>query len=74
VGVSGQLQPRRRLRDSGTKLVTTDQTTLARVKTRLAAYEYPRQVEFIEEMPLTTTGKIRRTELRAMHQTKVNSR
>ena len=38
------------------------------VKNRLAAYEYPRQIEFIDELPLTTTGKIRRTELRRMHQ------
>jgi acetyl-CoA synthetase len=42
------------------------------VKTRLAAYEYPREVEFIEQMPLTTTGKIRRNELRAMHKAKVS--
>lgn len=38
------------------------------VRTRLAAYEYPREVEFITEMPLTTTGKIRRTALRALHE------
>lgn len=34
------------------------------VKTRLAAYEYPREIEFIDELPLTTTGKVRRVELR----------
>ncbi len=34
------------------------------VKHRLAAYEYPREIEFIDELPLTTTGKIRRLELR----------
>ena len=34
------------------------------VRTRLAAHEYPREVEFIDELPLTTTGKIRRIELR----------
>ena len=44
------------------------------VKTRLAAYEYPREVEFIDQMPLTTTGKIRRNELRARHQEKVGAR
>lgn len=37
------------------------------VRSRLAAYEYPRAIEFIDEMPLTTTGKVRRTELRSMH-------
>ncbi|MDJ0958854.1 MAG: acyl-CoA synthetase [Arenicellales bacterium] len=36
------------------------------VKNRLAAHEYPRAVEFIDEMPMTTTGKIRRLELRKM--------
>ena len=34
------------------------------VKTRLAAHEYPREVEFVNELPLTTTGKIMRRELR----------
>ena len=36
------------------------------VKTRLAAHEYPREVEFVTEFPLTTTGKIMRRELRRM--------
>ncbi len=36
----------------------------ASVRNRLAAYEYPRAIEFIDEMPLTTTGKVRRIELR----------
>ena len=35
------------------------------VKARLAAYAYPRAIEFVEELPMTTTGKIRRSELRA---------
>ncbi|MEE8624200.1 MAG: AMP-binding protein, partial [Acidiferrobacterales bacterium] len=34
------------------------------VRTRLAAYEYPREIEFIKEVPMTTTGKVRRMELR----------
>lgn len=33
-------------------------------KERLAAYKYPREVRFIEEMPLGSTGKILKTELR----------
>ena len=36
------------------------------VKNRLAAYEYPRQIVFIDELPMTTTGKIRRTALREL--------
>ena len=35
------------------------------VRSQLAAYEYPRFIEYIEELPLTTTGKVRRNELRA---------
>ena len=34
------------------------------VKTRLAAHEYPREVEFVSELPMTTTGKIQRKVLR----------
>ena len=34
------------------------------VKSRLAAHEYPRLIEFIDELPMTTTGKVRRLELR----------
>jgi acetyl-CoA synthetase len=35
------------------------------VKTRLAAHEYPRRIEFVDALPLTATGKIIRKELRA---------
>lgn len=34
------------------------------VKTRLSAHEYPREVEFVRSLPLTTTGKVIRRELR----------
>ena len=34
------------------------------VKNRLAAHEYPREIEFVEELPMTTTGKIQRNVLR----------
>ena len=34
------------------------------VKERLAAHEYPRQIEFVESLPMTTTGKIIRRALR----------
>jgi acetyl-CoA synthetase len=34
------------------------------VKSRLAAHEYPREVEFLASLPLTTTGKIIRRALR----------
>jgi acetyl-CoA synthetase len=35
------------------------------VKTRLAAHEYPRQIHFVESLPLTATGKVMRRTLRA---------
>ena len=34
------------------------------VKSKLAAHEYPRLIEFVYELPLTTTGKIIRKDLR----------
>jgi len=36
------------------------------VRTRLAPYEVPRAIEFVDELPLTVTGKIRRGELRQL--------
>ncbi len=36
----------------------------AYVKSNLAAYKYPRAIEFVTEFPLTSSGKIRRGELR----------
>ncbi|MFC7198715.1 acyl-CoA synthetase [Halospeciosus flavus] len=33
------------------------------VKERLAKYEYPREIEFLDELPKTTTGKVRRADL-----------
>jgi acetyl-CoA synthetase len=37
------------------------------VKQRLAFYQYPREVVFLDELPTTNTGKIRRAQLRADH-------
>ncbi len=34
------------------------------VKQRLSAHEYPREVAFIDDMPMTTTGKVIRRLLR----------
>lgn len=36
------------------------------VKRDLAAYKYPRLVEFVQSFPLTSSGKIRRAELRRL--------
>jgi acetyl-CoA synthetase len=34
------------------------------VKRRLGAHEYPREIEFVDELPMTPTGKVRRNVLR----------
>ena len=36
------------------------------VRTRLSAHEYPREIEFIQAIPVTTTGKVRRADLRQL--------
>jgi len=40
------------------------------VKTRLSPHEYPREIEFVEDLPVTSTGKIKRNELRKMERAK----
>ncbi len=47
--------------DASETLVTELQN---HVKSRLSAHEYPRQIEFVESLPMTATGKIIRRELR----------
>jgi len=37
---------------------TTEDELVAWAKERLAAYKYPRIVQFVDELPLTSTGKI----------------
>jgi long-chain acyl-CoA synthetase len=45
---------------------TADEAELiAFCRERMAAYKYPRQVEFLDEIPKTVTGKLLRRELRA---------
>ncbi len=34
------------------------------VKGKLAPYEYPKEIEFVESLPMTTTGKVQRRVLR----------
>jgi len=40
------------------------------VRGRLAPYEYPREIEFIDALPMTTTGKVQRKELRKREEQK----
>jgi acetyl-CoA synthetase len=43
----------------------------ADVKKRLAAHEYPREIEFVDDFPVTVTGKIMRRELRDREERKI---
>ncbi|MDE6330878.1 MAG: AMP-binding protein, partial [Muribaculaceae bacterium] len=40
------------------------------VKVTTAPYKYPRLIEFVDELPKTISGKIRRVEIRATHASK----
>jgi acetyl-CoA synthetase len=43
------------------------------VRARLAPYEYPREIEFIDALPMTTTGKVQRKELRKREEARSTS-
>jgi len=46
----------------------TEEELIAFAKERMAAYKYPRQIEFLDEIPKTVTGKLLRRELRTRTQ------
>jgi acetyl-CoA synthetase len=46
----------------------------AHVRGRLAPYEYPKEIEFIDALPMTTTGKVQRKELRKREEAKSGSK
>ncbi len=46
----------------------------AHVKGRLAPYEYPKEIEFIDALPMTTTGKVQRRVLRLQEQERARAR
>ena len=43
------------------------------VKTRLARHKVPREIEFADSIPRTSTGKIQRSKLAALHEQRVSS-
>lgn len=45
-----------------------EQTLREHVRSRLAPYQYPRVFEFVDALPMTTTGKVQRRQLRAADQ------
>ncbi|HYD97065.1 MAG TPA: AMP-binding protein [Noviherbaspirillum sp.] len=52
-------------READAKLIAELQT---HVRGKLAPYEYPKEIEFIDELPMTTTGKVQRRILRLREQ------
>ncbi|MBQ0958959.1 AMP-binding protein [Ideonella sp. 4Y11] len=44
------------------------------VRGRLAPYEYPKEIEFIESLPMTTTGKVQRRVLRLQEEARAAGR
>ena len=45
----------------------------AHVRGKLAPYEYPKEIEFIDALPMTTTGKVQRRVLRVMEEEKTKA-
>jgi acetyl-CoA synthetase len=46
----------------------------AHVKSLLAPYEYPKEIEFIDALPMTTTGKVQRRVLRLQEEDRAKER
>ncbi len=49
-------------------------TLQAHVKGKLAPYEYPKDIEFVTELPMTTTGKVQRRVLRLREEARAKKR
>jgi acetyl-CoA synthetase len=45
----------------------------AHVRGRLAPYEYPKEIEFLDALPMTTTGKVQRRVLRLQEEARANA-
>ncbi len=45
----------------------------AHVKGLLAPYEYPKEIEFIDQLPMTTTGKVQRRVLRLLEEARATA-
>jgi acetyl-CoA synthetase len=46
----------------------------AHVRGKLAPYEYPKDIEFIDALPMTTTGKVQRRVLRLQEESRARAR
>ncbi len=51
----------------------TEQEVVAYCKEKMAAYEMPKQIEFVEDLPKSAIGKVLRRELRTMEEKKTST-
>jgi len=51
-----------------------EQELQAHVRGKLAPYEYPKEIEFIDALPMTTTGKVQRRVLRLREEERAKAR
>ena len=65
-------QPGRSLGDAGFEARLTAELQ-AHVKGKLAPYEYPKEIEFVESLPMTTTGKVQRRVLRLQEEARARA-
>lgn len=54
--------------DGATANEKSKETIKIHVRENLAKYQYPREIEFIDELPTTVTGKVRRHELERLEE------
>ncbi len=63
---------------SGKKNLSFEQNLIAElqlhVKGQLAPYEYPKEIEFIDALPMTTTGKVQRRVLRLQEEERAKAK
>ena len=65
-------KPGRSLGDAGFEARLTAELQ-AHVKGKLAPYEYPKEIEFVESLPMTTTGKVQRRVLRQQEEARARA-
>jgi acetyl-CoA synthetase len=65
-------KPGRSLGDAGFEARLTAELQ-AHVKGKLAPYEYPKEIEYVESLPMTTTGKVQRRVLRLQEEARARA-
>ena len=65
-------KPGRSLGDAGFEARLTAELQ-AHVKGKLAPYEYPKEIEFVASLPMTTTGKVQRRVLRQQEEARARA-